>query len=237
MARTRKSTSRRSRARMLKPFQIPVPSKFGAPMGRPEASLDDFQIPVYLQKVPMIDGDYDEGGAYWGGSKLPLYCAWDDEGHAAYVRAEDSSAAKQKLPSHWTYAEKQPGAKNSLYAEEMLQQYMETALWSSTDMDDEAGDTPLDKNYTTDDIAVETKKKMLADCQKFYDNNQAILENPEFGWPADQAGHEFWLDRNGHGSGFLDSEYGTSDAREALSKASQRFGEINLYDSKGKLYC
>lgn len=220
-----------------KPFQVNVSSKFGAPMGRREDAVEDFEGPVYLQKVPMVDGDYDEGGAYWGGGGVPIYCAWDREGHQVFIRAKDTFDAKKKLPAHWQYAGKEPKAKNDLYAEEMLQQYMETALWSSYDMNgEEENDTPLDKNYDTDDIAKETKKKMLADCQKFYDENHALLDHPEHGWPADQAGHEFWLDRTGSGSGFWDSKYGDDASREALSESSKRFGEISLYVSRGKIH-
>ncbi len=212
----------------LKPFQVPVDVKYGAPMGRQESPVEDFTGPVYLQKVPMVDGDYDEGGAYWGGG-TPLYCAWDGEGNAIYVRAKDSAAAKKKLPSHWRYAGKTPTSKNSLYAEEMLQQYMETALWSSTDEDD----MPLDRGHSTDDISGKTKKEMLADCQAFYDQNKAILDDH---WPADQAGHEFWLTRNGHGSGFYDSSYGTDESREALTEACKKFREVNLYVQRGKIH-
>ena len=89
----------------LKPFQVPVDAKYGAPMGRQESPVEDFTGPVYLQKVPMVDGDYDEGGAYWGGG-TPLYCAWDEKGMQSTVRAKDSSAAKKKLPAHWEYAGK-----------------------------------------------------------------------------------------------------------------------------------
>jgi hypothetical protein len=223
-------------SRTLKPFQIPVNGKYGAPMGRRQDPVEDFVGHVYLQKVAMFDGDYDEGGAYWGGGS-PLYCAWDDEGHAIYIRAKDSFAAKKKLPAHWKYAGKSSKAKNSLYAEEMLQQYMKTALWASTDLNAEEGDdTPLDRNYSTDDISKKTQKDMLDDCQKFYDRNREILEDPEFGWVADQAGHEFFLDRNGTGSGFLDSKYGTDEFREALSEACKSFGDVHLYVERGKIY-
>jgi hypothetical protein len=207
---------------------MPVDAKYGAPMGRRQDPVEEFVEPVCLQKVPMIDGDYDEGGAYWGGG-TPLYCAWDDEGHAVYVRAKDSSAAKKKLPAHWKYANKATKSRNSLYAEEMLQQYMETALWSSTDDDD----VSLDRNHSTDDIAKKTKEGMLKDCQSFYDQNKALLDD---GWPADQAGHEFWLTRNGHGSGFWDSEYGTDESREALAEACKKFREVHLYVQHGKIY-
>ena len=223
-------------SKTLKPFQIPVSSKFGAPMGRPQDDVKDFVGPVYLQKVAFFDGDYDEGGAYWGSYGTPLYCAWDEEGHAVYIRAKDSFAAKKQLPAHWKYAAKAAKAKNDLYAEEMLQQYMETALWSSNDESDESGGDPMDKNYTTDDIAKETKKKMLADCQKFYNANRELLADPELGWPADEAGHCFWLTRNGHGVSFTDHPYGTDDSRYALDVAARKFGEVNLYIAHGKVY-
>ena len=220
-------------SKALKPFQIPVSSKFGAPMGRREDPVEDFEGPVYLQKVTMVDGDYDEGGAYWGGGHTPLYCAWDNEGHQIFVRAKDSFAAKKMLPAHWKYAGKATKAKNDLYAEEMLQQYMETALWASTDMNAEEGDdTPLDRNYTTDDIAKETKAKMLADCQKFYSENKDLLAD----WPADQAGHEFFLTRGGSGTGFFDSKYGTDEARDALSEAARKYGDVSLYVERGKVH-
>lgn len=49
-----------------------VNCQYGAPMGR--ANIGQFpggKIRVYDKRVPMIDGAYDAGGAYWGcGSEL-----------------------------------------------------------------------------------------------------------------------------------------------------------------------
>jgi hypothetical protein len=48
---------------------------------------DEVSGVVELARVPMVDGDYDEGGAYWGGvADNPLWCAWNDDG-AMYLRA------------------------------------------------------------------------------------------------------------------------------------------------------
>jgi hypothetical protein len=47
-------------------------------MGRSSDDVSLFQGPVYLEQVPMVDIDYDEGGAYWGMGK-PIFCAWDKE--------------------------------------------------------------------------------------------------------------------------------------------------------------
>jgi hypothetical protein len=45
-----------------------VSSAYGAPMGRRDERGDpDAPYKLYLRRVPMVDGDYDSGGAYWGG--------------------------------------------------------------------------------------------------------------------------------------------------------------------------
>ena len=116
---------------------------------------------------------------------------------------------------------------------------MATDLWSTNDESDESGGDPLDQNYTVDQIAKKTQEKMLADCQAFYDANWEILRNPTFGCPADWAGHEFWLNRNGHG------EFGTEDCskdgismcfRNRLSKSAKSFEEVNLYVHRGRIH-
>ena len=79
----------------MKPFQANVSSRYGAPMGRRSDSITG---KVELSIVPMFDGDYDEGGAYWGGGSDidPLWCAWNDDG-ACYFRAPNRQAAVAHL--------------------------------------------------------------------------------------------------------------------------------------------
>lgn len=83
----------------MKPFQINVSSRFGAPMGRRSTPLEELAgQKVHLERVPFVDGDYDQGGAYWGGPPSePLYCAWNEHG-AAYCRARSRDEAKQQFP-------------------------------------------------------------------------------------------------------------------------------------------
>lgn len=46
-------------------------TKFGAPMGRSNVGEKPSDKKVFDCKVPMVDGAYDKGGAYWGmGSEL-----------------------------------------------------------------------------------------------------------------------------------------------------------------------
>lgn len=112
--------------------------------------------------------------------------------------------------------------------ESFFLQYVETALWSSIDNEDQ----PLDESYTTDDIAPETLVAMRADCDAFYEDNQEILAK----YDSETCGHDFWLTRNRHGAGFWDGDYPTEDGRK-LTEASHTYGEVNLYvGDDGKIY-
>ncbi len=102
--------------------------------------------------------------------------------------------------------------------------YIEAALWSSTDETDEQGGEPLDRNYTLEDIAPEALAKMLADCDAFEAQNEDLLA---LAGTREQNGHDFWLNRNGHGVGFWDRGY--LIVGEKLSDACKAFGEASLY--------
>jgi len=126
--------------------------------------------------------------------------------------------------------------------DEFTRAYIETALWSSTD--DEG--VPLDRNYCWSHIADDDLNKMVADCKRFQEQQNAVIQaaidsdkgvmyGPDFG-PWGRAGHDFWLTRNGHGAGFWDGDWPEPQA-EQLTAASKAFGEYNLYvGDDGKLY-
>lgn len=80
----------------MKPWQRKGCNQFGAQMGRRSDSLALFTGRVRLARVPIDNGGYDPGGAYWG-TGLPLYCAWDDEGNEAYTRATSRLDAASKF--------------------------------------------------------------------------------------------------------------------------------------------
>ncbi len=79
------------------PYKVNVSSKYGAPMGRRSDEIPA-GAKVHLREMPFVDGDYDQGGAYWGGGSVPMFCAWTDEGLATYLRAQDRENAKAQLP-------------------------------------------------------------------------------------------------------------------------------------------
>lgn len=111
--------------------------------------------------------------------------------------------------------------------------YMLAALWSSTD---DAGN-PLDDARDISDIATETVKAMRADCEAFMRDNAADLERyaEQMADGSGMAGHDFWLTRCGHGSGFWDR--GLGGLGERLSCAANAYGAVDLYvGDDGKIY-
>lgn len=101
--------------------------------------------------------------------------------------------------------------------------YLECALWSSTDESRDDGGDPLDDNYGLDDIAIEAVQSAIDDCRSFQQDNAADLD----GLDESQAGHDFWLTRNGHGAGFWDR--GLGERGDRLSQASKVYGSVDLY--------
>lgn len=115
--------------------------------------------------------------------------------------------------------------------------YVTCALWSSSD--DTPENEPFDENYGPEDIALESREEMAKECADFQEANRELLEkayNEKRGYDEAQAGHDFWLTRNGHGAGFWDRGLGEIGA--ALTKASESYGSVDLYlGDDGKVYC
>lgn len=70
----------------------PVNCSRGAPMGRRSDRLDPDSASFTARPVPLDEGGYDAGGAYWG---LPsdLYAVADSEGRVCFTRADSRQAA------------------------------------------------------------------------------------------------------------------------------------------------
>ena len=127
-----------------------------------------------------------------------------------------------------------PTRKTAPRPDAFTRQYMETALWSSTDESDDRGGVPLDKNYSISDISAKTRKDMIADCKQF--QKVAAKAGIELDGPKEtQAGHDFWLTRNRHGAGFMDGHWYMPIAG-FLTDLSHSFGRVDLYVSRGKIY-
>lgn len=72
-----------------------VNSQYGAPLGRQSDLLIEGDK-LRLQRMQLVDGDYDTGGAYWGAG-VPMWVAEDTEGNRVYFRACNRTHAKQTI--------------------------------------------------------------------------------------------------------------------------------------------
>ena len=108
--------------------------------------------------------------------------------------------------------------------------YLVCALWSSVQCDEEGTNcVPLDDLYDTDDIAITARIEQMDECTAFclanLDDLTTAVSSPAYTW--EQAGHDFWLTRCGHGAGFWDR--GLGDVGDRLSEAASLCGNIDPY--------
>ena len=115
-----------------------------------------------------------------------------------------------------------------VFMKNLIASYIETALWSSLDHNDE----PLDSNYNDDDLSEEAMLKSTQDCAEFIRQAGDLLK----GLSLNQVMHDFWLTRNHHGAGFWDGDYEYKVGKK-LTEIAHGFGEVNLYvGDDNKLY-
>jgi len=102
--------------------------------------------------------------------------------------------------------------------------YLHTSLWSSTD---DSGN-PLDQKYSIEDISPSSLQQSIDECDVFQEINKRILQELyNKNYSPEQAGHDFWLTRNGHGTGFWDRDL--EEHGETLTKSSKTFGNADCY--------
>ena len=110
--------------------------------------------------------------------------------------------------------------------------FLNAALWAGTD---DTGE-PLEDRFTLADVADATVADAVADCAAFQATHAALLAGAD---PA-QAGHDFYLTRNGHGAGFWDrdvSVYPADPYGTRLTDAAHGFGTWDFYvGDDGMLY-
>lgn len=140
---------------------------------------------------------------------------------------------------------------NGIEIDDFTYAYIVAALWSSNDESEPNGGKPLDQNYGPEDIDPDTLRTMASECADFRGMEwkgktvaewMAAIDRPHKKRCADGEeygtdeldGHDFWLNRNGHGAGFWDRGYGKIGT--ILSDAAHTYGTVDLYVSDGKIF-
>lgn len=104
--------------------------------------------------------------------------------------------------------------------QKMTLAYLECAAW--------LGEDGTKEDLAFDDFSIEAQCKAASDCADFLRHSDATTAISKKLWTPEQAGHDFWLTRNGHGAGFWDRyPPGTVGHHfgELMTKAAKGFGE------------
>jgi len=110
--------------------------------------------------------------------------------------------------------------------QEILDGYLEAALWSSGEEFDE---------FSIYDIDEKSIDEAHLDIENFVGKAGDLLVDFPMGYS--QIGHDFWLTRNGHGAGFWDRKELEDGLGEKLTKISKEFPEKTIYEGDdGKIY-
>lgn len=86
----------------------------------------------------------------------------------------------------------------------------------------ETGD--IDQPDSGDDLCEVFMRESIIDCLAFYSRVCCYVGDDKI----EQAGHDFWLTRNGHGAGFWDGDWSEGDntfIADLLTKVAESFGE------------
>lgn len=102
-----------------------------------------------------------------------------------------------------------------LNKETILNAYLACALWTE-DFDG--------KSIT--DVGASTITQARNDIDSFLEQAKDLISDD---WNSEQVGHDLWLTRNGHGSGFWDRGYENGDK---LSDIARTFKPLNVWESE-----
>jgi hypothetical protein len=122
--------------------------------------------------------------------------------------------------------------------------YLTAALFTTNDESDpETGGDPLDDNHDIGNIDATCLARLCQLCDAFETAMADTIDaaackragNPDEYASDDpvqiqreQAGHDMWMNSNGHGCGFWDGDWSEPHAKQ-LDAAARAVGEVNLY--------
>lgn len=78
-------------------------------------------------------------------------------------------------------------------------------------------------------IEKDQEDQIKKDCKIFFEQNEKLIKSSYRGIDADpisKAGHDFWMTRQGHGTGFWDDFEWEASAGKTLTENAKKFGEF-----------
>lgn len=121
--------------------------------------------------------------------------------------------------------------------------YVECAVWAGLDWSDvvdggEDDPRPLDERYDVDDVDADTLAEIRADVEAFARTNWPRAAWA--GWTPAQFGHDYYLTRNGHGTGYWDrtpADLGRPTwYRDAVERVGRELADAARADGGAELY-
>ena len=92
----------------------------------------------------------------------------------------------------------------------ILDDMLETALWSTIGFDENGKDFMLDSKYSISDFPEDIKLKCQSVIDAFMEKATPLFTDDEL--EDSPIGHDLWLTIHGHGAGFWDGNYQNGDA-------------------------
>jgi hypothetical protein len=103
----------------------------------------------------------------------------------------------------------------------ILENYLICALWTDEEQIKEKNENV---DITIGNVSEDSKNKALSDIKKFVKVAGKALK----GLTMEEIGHNLWLTRNGHGTGFWDRGY-VEKVSDKLTKCAKELGSLDIY--------
>lgn len=134
----------------------------------------------------------------------------------------------------WYYYDERMKNMEKILFDEFTRGYVECALWT-TDPHPGQGEWSPHDDMVPENMDAGLLSRMMSDCADFQESESAHGYNT-IGEDLYRAGMDFWLTRNGHGSGFWDGRWEEKEGKR-LSDVAKAYGGFDIYiGDDGRIY-
>ena len=153
---------------------------------------------------------------------------------AAYAKASADLAELKRLRQYYMTAPTHDDDTARMgYRPDFVDGYITCALWLGCEELDGNG---CGESLEREDLSEATLKQLEKEAEDFFDRHESDIlcdggpKGRDGATQAEMAGHDLWLNRNGHSSGYWDGDWPEPQATR-LDKAAKELGENYLYRS------